>query len=177
MSPLDARPFVFVGTLLAACAPASSPPSSSRSGPVEVAPTAVVAPAKPDRSEGLFDATGLVSPITVRVDRTRTAAGGDCATTRLRVHLTDAAGTKKTVEVGTITGMADDPEKPGFMTPTGDAYSDPGAHCAGLREGVTLRLVGDALVRESAWVDSESGEGNESKPAVKFASGAKVRLE
>ena len=130
----------------------------------------------PPTDEAALDASALVPPITVRVDRTPAKVGGDCATTRLRVHLTDAAGTTRTLEVGTITGMADEPEKTGYIKPTADAYTDPGGHCAGLREGVTLRLVGNTLVRESAWLDSESGEGSVAKPAVTFAPGAEVLL-
>lgn len=151
-------------------------PECTEHDTVEVIKTLAESTPSPPTDEAALDASALVPPITVRVDRTPARVSGDCRTTRLRVHLTDAAGTTRTLEVGTITGMADEPEKAGHLTPTADGYAEPGGHCAGLREGVTLRLVGNALVRESAWLDSESGEGSVTKPAVTFAPGAEVVL-
>lgn len=122
-----------------------------------------------------LDATSLVSPITMTVERVRKPDNGDCSETHLRLHLVDAKNQEKQLDYGTITGMAGDATSPGGkLAPKAGEYTDLGVYCAGLQQGYSLKVVGDTIVAFSVWMDEESGPGKESNVVVTLPKGAKV---
>lgn len=131
-----------------------------------------------DSKEKPLDATALVSPITLTVERVRLPDNGDCSETRLRLHLVDSKGEKKDVDYGTITGMGGGATPAGGkLTPKSGEYSDLGVYCAGLQQGYTVKVAGDTIVALSVWMDEESGPGKDSKVVVTLPRGASVETK
>jgi len=128
-----------------------------------------------DGKEKVFDATAMVSPLTMTVEQVRLADNGDCSETRLRIQLKDAKGHAETFDYGTITGMGGGAaSKGGKLAPKAGEYTNLGTYCAGLQQGYTLKVAGDTLVALSIWNDEESGPGKDSKVIAKLPAGAQV---
>ncbi len=131
-----------------------------------------------DSKEKAFDATALVSPITMTVEEYRAPDNGDCSVKVFRVHLKDDKGTAVKFEYGSITGGGGEmTNKGGPIAPKGGEYTDLGVYCAGLQQGYKLKVSGDTIVALSIWNDEDSGEGKETKVIAKLPPGAKVSLK
>lgn len=132
-----------------------------------------------DSKTPAFDATTLVSPISVIVDVVPNAKSPntDCASAHLLLHLEDAKGTKKTFEHGTVTGGADTtaPNVP-HVKPTGGEITIEGTYCAGLKQGYVVKASGDTLVAVEVWEDEEGGPGKASQVIAKLPAGATVKM-
>jgi len=111
------------------------------------------------------DLTQLTPPLTLgaRVTREPVPADApfDCSSGTLWIDVEDAGGTRRSLKVGAVTGMAsEDPPRETKVGPNErGAYEDLGVFCAGLQSGWRVAREGDTLMATDVWSDESTGEG------------------
>jgi hypothetical protein len=133
-----------------------------------------------DQKVETADLTGLTPPLTLRARVTREPlpkeGGFDCHTGTLSVDVEDAAGVKRTLKVGPVTGMAEEGAalETVLVPNAAGGYEDLGVFCAGLQSGWSIAHEGDTLVATDTWSDEETGPGTKAWVLAKLPAGAVV---